>query len=81
MKNEDGRLLYVVGGESSKEAVTRTLYADSHEHAVERYVRLEPTASCIDVDLLTRTTSDDYGVFFANCEQICVNPKEISNEY
>ena len=78
MKSEDGQLLYVVGGESSKEAVTRTLYADSNEHAVERYMRLEPTASCIDVDLLTRTTSDDYCVFFANVEQIVINTNTIN---
>lgn len=77
MKDQDGNLLYVIAGETDKEYISRTLYAGSMQHALERYVRLEPKATCLNVDLLSRTMADDYGVFFANCEQICINQKDI----
>ena len=79
MKNENGQLLYVISGETDKEYISRTLYAESYEHAVDRYERLEGKVSSnsLNVDLLTRPTADDYGVFFANCEQLCISQKDI----
>ena len=77
MKDENGWLLYVISGETDKEYIIRTLYAESLKHAEYRYRGLESESTCLNVDLLTRPTADDYGVFFANCEQLSINQKDI----
>jgi len=77
MRDKNGLLLYVIAGETDKEYIIRTLYAESLEHAEYTYRGLESEATCLNVDLLTRPMADDYGVFFANCEQLCINQKDI----
>jgi hypothetical protein len=69
--------LYVIAGETDKEYIIRTLYGYSSNHAEFNYRKLEPKAECLNIDLLTKETADEYGVFFADCEQLCINQKEI----